>query len=206
MHLLVLADEELKEEFLQKKVINDCKITAITKVPEAKKIDADAIFILNEIDFTELSDITSTPVFINSTIITLKDLNLPENFTRFTGWPTLLQRETLEIATNNVRNTDILKKLQWNYITVADEPGFVSARTIAMIINEAYYALGDNVSTKDEIDLAMKLGTNYPYGPFEWSVKIGLQNISSLLIKLSKKDNRYIVAPLIESELKEMGV
>jgi 3-hydroxybutyryl-CoA dehydrogenase len=31
----------------------------------------------------------------------------------------------------------------------------------------------DEISTKAEIDIAMKLGTNYPYGPFEWSEKSG---------------------------------
>jgi 3-hydroxyacyl-CoA dehydrogenase len=44
-----------------------------------------------------------------------------------------------------------------------------------MIINEAYFALEDNVSTKAETDIAMKLGTNYPYGPFEWGQLIGLK-------------------------------
>ncbi len=45
---------------------------------------------------------------------------------------------------------------------------------MAMIINEAWHALAEEVSTKNEIDTAMKLGTNYPYGPFEWAEKIGL--------------------------------
>jgi 3-hydroxybutyryl-CoA dehydrogenase len=43
----------------------------------------------------------------------------------------------------------------------------------------------------------MKLGTNYPYGPFEWSEKIGLFNIVSLLQKLSKKDKRYTISSLL---------
>ena len=86
-------------------------------------------------------------------------------------------------------------------ITVKDEPGLIAARTIAMLINEAYFALGEDVSTKEEIDLAMKLGTNYPYGPFEWSKKIGLKRIYMLLEKLGKTDNRYAIAPAMKSEL-----
>ncbi len=57
------------------------------------------------------------------------------------------------------------------------------------------------ITTKTEIDLAMKLGTNYPYGPFEWAEKIGLKNIYLLLKKLSENDNRYAVAPAMELEL-----
>jgi 3-hydroxybutyryl-CoA dehydrogenase len=62
---------------------------------------------------------------------------------------------------------------------------------VSMIINEAFIALGENVSTREEIDTAMKLGTNYPYGPFEWAELIGVENIISLLNKLSEKDNHY---------------
>ena len=70
-----------------------------------------------------------------------------------------------------------------------------------MIINEAYFALGENVSSKDEIDVAMKLGTNYPYGPFEWSKKIGLNRVYSLLEKLSETDSCYSTAPAMKNEL-----
>jgi 3-hydroxybutyryl-CoA dehydrogenase len=76
----------------------------------------------------------------------------------------------------------------------------IAPRIIAMIVNEAYFGLEDNISTKNEIDIAMKLGTNYPYGPFEWSEKIGLHNIYQLLINLSKQDKRYTPANLLATE------
>ena len=62
-------------------------------------------------------------------------------------------------------------------IFVKDEPGFVSARIVAMMINEAYFTWEAGTSTKEEIDIAMKLGTGYPYGPFEWGEKIGLRGL-----------------------------
>ena len=70
----------------------------------------------------------------------------------------------------------------------------ITPRVIAMIINEAYFTLQAGVSTKEEIDTAMKLGTNYPYGPFEWADKIGLNRIKTLLQTLSKTDTRYLPA------------
>ena len=85
---------------------------------------------------------------------------------------------------------------------VPDVPGMISTRVIAMIINEAYFGLGDGISSKKDIDIAMKLGTNYPYGPFEWGEKIGLKKIYALLKKLSEKDDRYTVAPALEKEIR----
>jgi 3-hydroxybutyryl-CoA dehydrogenase len=76
----------------------------------------------------------------------------------------------------------------------------VSGKIISMIVNEAYFALEDEVSTKEEIDIAMKSGTNYPYGPFEWSKKIGLNNIYTLLQKLSTTDKRYTPSSLLIKE------
>ncbi|MDD4975330.1 MAG: 3-hydroxyacyl-CoA dehydrogenase family protein [Bacteriovorax sp.] len=66
-------------------------------------------------------------------------------------------------------------------------------RTIAMIINEAYFALGDKLASATAIDLAMKNGVNYPLGPIEWGEKIGLHNIAQLLEELSTitRDERY---------------
>ena len=66
-----------------------------------------------------------------------------------------------------------------------------------MIINEAFYAKEENISTENEIDIAMKLGTNYPYGPFEWAREIGIKNIYDLLFSLSKNDGRYKPAALL---------
>jgi len=88
------------------------------------------------------------------------------------------------------------RKTKW----VTGIAGFISARVVAAIINEAYYALEQNVSTKEEIDIAMKLGTNYPYGPFEWADKIGLKNIYDLLITLSGTEKRYQPAVLLQKE------
>ena len=83
---------------------------------------------------------------------------------------------------------------------VPDIPGFISARVVSMVINEAYFALDEKVSTKEEIDIAMKLGTNYPYGPFEWAGVIGLKKVYDLLSKLAETEPRYTPSPLLQKE------
>jgi 3-hydroxybutyryl-CoA dehydrogenase len=72
-----------------------------------------------------------------------------------------------------------------------DEPGFVAPRVVAMIVNEAFYALEQSVSTVSEIDIALKLGTNYPQGPFEWGNQIGFKERTALLEILSKQSPVY---------------
>jgi 3-hydroxybutyryl-CoA dehydrogenase len=162
--------------------------------------DADAFFILNiteSIDYIQ----TSKPVFINSVTATLKELQVPENVVRINGWNSFLNRSVWEIAGKiTIDISIILQQINRKAIAVADEPGFVAAAVIAMIINEAYFALEDNVSSKTEIDTAMQLGTNYPYGPFTWAQKIGLKNITALLQKLYINNNRYRPAALLVSE------
>ncbi len=161
---------------------------------------ADAFFIITipgNIDFSQ----TSQPVFINSVTTTLKELQAPDHVYRFNGWNTFLQRSSWEIAGQvNGSIAAMLQLLHKQPIQVTDAPGLVAASIIAMIINEAYFALEDGVSSKADIDTAMKLGTNYPYGPFEWAEKIGLENITALLQKLNDADNRYQPAALLISE------
>lgn len=162
--------------------------------------DANAFFILNmaeTIDYIQ----TSLPVFINSVTITLKELKVPENVVRINGWNSFLNRAIWEIAGKITEEINtILQQINKKAISVADEPGLIAATVIAMIINEAYFALEDNVSSKTEIDTAMQLGTNYPYGPFTWAQKIGLKNITALLQKLYTNNNRYRPAALLISE------
>ena len=201
---MVLADGAIEQELKNKKLNDSIKVIFIKSSSEIiNDENTAALFILKEeINIEEIKDFGSMPVFINSTIHTLKELGVPENFSRINGWPTFVNREIWEIATSREDDVKyIFGELGWKFIKVADQPGLVSARIISMIINEAYFALGENVSSKDEIDVAMKLGTNYPYGPFEWSKKIGLNRVYSLLEKLSETDSCYSIAPAMKNEL-----
>ncbi len=75
-------------------------------------------------------------------------------------------------------------------------------RTIAMIINEAYFALEEKLATANDIDLAMKNGVNYPLGPIEWGKKIGLANVIELLRELREVtgEDRYKISHQLKLE------
>lgn len=76
---------------------------------------------------------------------------------------------------------------------------FMLNRTIAPIINEAYYALEEELATSEDMDKAMRYGVNYPMGPFEWSQLFGKDKVYLLLTELYKqtKQERYIPCSLL---------
>lgn len=65
-------------------------------------------------------------------------------------------------------------------LQIADYPGMLIWRTVAMIINEALDALQKGVASEQDIDTAMRLGVNYPYGPLAWSATWLAANIKAL--------------------------
>jgi 3-hydroxybutyryl-CoA dehydrogenase len=66
------------------------------------------------------------------------------------------------------------------------------------IINEAYHAAGEGVAQPPDIDLAMKLGANHPYGPFERAGQLGLRKVIEGLQRLEGRyGQRYQVAPAL---------
>lgn len=167
---------------------------------------ADAIVDLEYVNTPERNEVLARLrpklVVVNSVTDTLQETH--PSFVRVNGWSTFLSSPLIEAACNDEDTKAkaetvfslFQKKLQW----LPDEPGFITARVVSMIINEAYLSLGEGVSTEEEINTAMKLGTAYPYGPFEWAEKIGLQNIVTLLQTLSKTQRRYTPAELLVQE------
>jgi 3-hydroxybutyryl-CoA dehydrogenase len=142
------------------------------------------------------SSIQNRIVLVNG-VSTLSEM-LPKNFVRFNGWDGFLSQPSLEIAGNNEavkKAVELLEAASLPTVVSADELGMIGPRVVSMIINEAYFALAENISTKEEINTAMKLGTNYPYGPFEWCELIGFQKVLTLLQSLAKTNERYSLAP-----------
>jgi len=64
----------------------------------------------------------------------------------------------------------------------------IAERTILAIVNEAYRALGDGVATASDIDLALRLGANHPFGPFAWAARTGLAEVALMLDSLGDED------------------
>ena len=153
-----------------------------------------------------LSDLLPAPVMINAVVATLADIGRP--FIRINGWPGFLDRDVHELVANDMNVAGQIGEcyalLGHGFRFIDDIPGMITARIIAAIINEAWYTWEAGVSTKEEIDTAMRLGTNYPYGPFEWGRRIGLTRIVSLLDALSVTHARYKPAKSLQQAATEL--
>jgi 3-hydroxybutyryl-CoA dehydrogenase len=87
-------------------------------------------------------------------------------------------------------------------VPLADAPGLVVARTIAMLINEAADAVLQGVCTPEGADAAMKLGVNYPAGPFEWLARWSVSGVTQVLEALDAhyRGERYRVSPWLRRQ------
>jgi 3-hydroxybutyryl-CoA dehydrogenase len=205
MIIAVLADEQLKEEFLNKDLYPEVEIIWADSLRSLCIIEADAYFDLlfeNEPErVARLKGLLSAPVLVNAVADTTAQIGAP--FIRINAWPTMLGREVIEYSTETpddaVKADSIFKKMGWKGEWVPDTVGLVTPRIVSMIINEAWYAFDEKISSKEEIDRAMKLGTNYPFGPFEWGERIGIKRIVRLLEALQSVDKRYTIAPPLKT-------
>lgn len=205
MTVAILTDDVLKQEVLQK-LPETVNVLWVDSMRAFTIVEADVyIDLLFEPDAERtqhLKKLLPKPVLVNAVSWSTKTIGA--DFIRINAWPGMLQRPVMEAAMPSTMTEaaikDIFDQLQWKYILAPDIPGMITARVLAAIINEAYYTLEGKVSTREEIDIAMKLGTGYPYGPFEWSKKIGLTRIAALLIELSRADDRYKPAALLVQE------
>lgn len=142
--------------------------------------------------------IFTTPVFTASL---LGQMIGAENIVRanflpgfFPKMQTIEFTHALEMPKELVFQTEqFLRGLGLHLEKIDDIVGFVVPRIVAMLANEAAFAVMEGVSSAAEIDEAMRLGTNYPLGPLEWADDIGLEVIQSILDALFNeyKQERY---------------
>lgn len=124
----------------------------------------------------------------------------------FNALPTFINLALLEATCYNADQKPVLEELAaqlgWQCTWVDDRVGMVTPRIIFMIINEAYYTVQEGTAGKADIDTGMKLGTNYPYGPFEWAGLVGTKDVYELLnaVYEDTRDERYKICPLLKTE------
>jgi len=104
-------------------------------------------------------------------------------------------------TTDETRNTafEVIQRMEKTPIEANDSPGFISNRVLCPMINEAIFALQENVGTPEAIDQVMKLGMNHPMGPLTLADLIGLDVVLFVMEVLQRDlgDDKYRPAYLL---------
>lgn len=131
----------------------------------------------------------------------------PERVVGFATFHPLARRNVIELARGLDTGDEalaaagaLLQSLGKESATVKDAPGLVFPRILSLIINEAARSLDEGVAAPEEIDIALRLGTNYPQGPLRWADEIGLDEVLAVIEGLQEEtgDDRYRPAPLLK--------
>ncbi|MFC4769719.1 3-hydroxyacyl-CoA dehydrogenase family protein [Effusibacillus consociatus] len=150
------------------------------------------------------------PIITTSLAITATEVaswtRHPERICGFGTFVPVAERNVLEIAPALQTSIETLEQtekffqsLGKNTAVVEDEVGLVFPRVLSLIINEAVFTVMEGTATPEDIDIAMKKGTNYPYGPLEWADQVGLDEVYSVIRGLHRDlaEERYRPAPLL---------
>lgn len=217
MKILVTGEKERAEELRQRlSALKDLELDYTDGDDEEDYAEYDAIFDLNFDDdpsaLAFYAPLREKAVFVSSVKTSLNEAvyaagtKVKCRLFGINALPTFLTQSTWEVSLFRKFETPeldkLMKLLQVDYVPVEDRVGLVKPRVIFMIINEACYTLQEGTASIEDIDMGMKLGTNYPYGPFEWCDKIGITSVFETLAALYEdtKDERYKICPLLKTK------
>jgi 3-hydroxybutyryl-CoA dehydrogenase len=133
-------------------------------------------------------------------------LKRPDRVVGFATFYPLKDRKLIELAAGlrsaesaAQRTEEFFQILGKETVRVKDAAGLTFPRILSLIVNEAARALEEGVASAEEIDVAMRLGVNYPKGPLQWADQIGLDEVLAVLEGLHGEtgEDRYRPAPLL---------
>jgi 3-hydroxybutyryl-CoA dehydrogenase len=105
--------------------------------------------------------------------------------------------ETSDETAETIKN--VARQMGKETVVINEFPGFVTSRISCLVGNEAFYMLQEGLGTPEDIDKAIKLGLNFPMGPFELVDLVGLDaRLNNLKYLHEKLGEKYRPAPLLE--------
>jgi 3-hydroxybutyryl-CoA dehydrogenase len=178
-------------------VIETFALAAEAKKTVLKKLD----------DFLAPASVIVTSCLGSAVTYLSESLKRPERVVGFATFYPLAQRKLVELSTGMrsaasaaQKTEEFFKSLDKETVRVKDAAGLTFPRILSLIINEAARALEEGVASAEEIDIAMRLGVNYPQGPLKWADEIGLDEVLAVLEGLEREtgEDRYRPAPLLK--------
>jgi 3-hydroxybutyryl-CoA dehydrogenase len=153
----------------------------------------------------------STPIISSSVTVTATEQSLwlsgKHRLVGFAALPMLIQKPLVEIAPTVYSPKETLEVIKLFFRSIGkeieivqDRIGMVLPRILCRIINEAAFAITEDIASPQDIDTALKLGVKFPLGPFELAEQIGLKQVYAVLSALHTdlQEERYRIAPLLK--------
>jgi 3-hydroxybutyryl-CoA dehydrogenase len=142
----------------------------------------------------------------------LAELDLGGNAVGFHALPPFEESSLVELTwssdgaeANAMRADAFFRSLGKHVERVGDAPGLVLGRIVCQLVNEAAFAVSEGVGSPEDVDVALRLGYNWPRGPLEWADTIELDHVLATLDALHEelREERYRAAPLLRQMVAE---
>jgi 3-hydroxybutyryl-CoA dehydrogenase len=216
--MIVVEDEQEEDDLVFSETDEDDLDALLFGAEEDDEMDAEGYDIVFDLNFDDEEDSLIKYYYNQGQVVigcavkaSLSEMasGLPDMECKVFGmnaFPTFIDRPKLEISMIDRADHMILeatmKTLGLEYELVDDQVGMITPRVVCMIINEAAFVLGEGTASVEAVDQAMKLGTNYPKGPFEWCDQIGIWNVVEVIEALHKAygDGKYKLAPALRRQ------
>jgi 3-hydroxybutyryl-CoA dehydrogenase len=144
-----------------------------------------------------------------SVTVMAKQVGNPERFVGFSLSGFFPEKKLVELIGGERTDSDALatakdffEKLRFTVVISQDRPGFVLDRVVASMINEAVYVYMYGLAQMEDIDQMMRLGANFPMGPFEYADSVGLDRVLKTLEWLTEElGPQYRPCPLLRRKV-----
>ena len=165
--------------------------------------------LLKEFDFIEKYKVWLIEVLDQSVTMAAGRMGCPERIVGFSMSKSFPERKFIEViggertdgdAVTTARN--LFEQLQFTVVISKDHPGYILNRVVASMINEAIYVSMYGLAQMEDIDQMMRLGANFPMGPFEYADYLGLDRVLKTLEWLAEElGPQYCPCPLLRRKV-----